>query len=199
MIQYTGCFLAALLAGAVSVPVSAQEIAIEAVEVAAGVHVFIPDDPGIGTCTAIVRESDVVIVDTMGTPHLGNVLVDHVRSITELPVRFVVNTHWHDDHVWGNQAFAEAWPDAVFIAHQATRLGIVEQAVPALQGNIERLGERVEQRAAMLERGLDAEGQPLSEENRSRIAKRNELFSSIRVELMSIKVTLPTLITSTRR
>ena len=81
MIRYTGCVLAVLMAGAVSVRVSAQDIAIEAVEVAAGVHVFIPDDPGIGTCTAIVRESDVVIVDTMPLADISYVF--SLQSLTD--------------------------------------------------------------------------------------------------------------------
>ena len=36
-------------------------------------------------------------------------------------MRFVIDTHWHDDHVLGNQVYRDAFPGVQFIAHQATR------------------------------------------------------------------------------
>ncbi len=36
-------------------------------------------------------------------------------------MRVVINTHWHDDHVLGNQVYRDAFPGAQFIAHAATR------------------------------------------------------------------------------
>ena len=44
-----------------------------------------------------------------------------MRTLTDKPVRVVVNTHWHDDHVVGNQVYAESFPGVQFVAHAATR------------------------------------------------------------------------------
>jgi glyoxylase-like metal-dependent hydrolase (beta-lactamase superfamily II) len=44
-----------------------------------------------------------------------------LRKLTSKPVKYVVNTHWHDDHIMGNQVFRDAFPDVQFIAHANTR------------------------------------------------------------------------------
>jgi quinoprotein relay system zinc metallohydrolase 2 len=66
----------------------------------------------------IVGEEAVAIIDTGGSIAAGEALLQAVRAETHLPVRFVVNTHMHPDHVLGNQAFEPLRP--VFVG--ATRL-----------------------------------------------------------------------------
>lgn len=66
----------------------------------------------------IVNADDVVIVDSHISPASGRAMLQEVRSITDRPVRFLVNTHFHYDHVNGNQAFA---PAADIIGHDYTR------------------------------------------------------------------------------
>ena len=48
---------------------------------------------------------DVVLVDTNITPKATRRLVADVRTLTDKPIRTVVNTHWHYDHADGNQVF----------------------------------------------------------------------------------------------
>ena len=57
-----------------------------------------------GNTMVIVCDSDVVVVDTDFTREAAQEVIGAIRGITKKPVRFVVNTHWHDDHVMGNQA-----------------------------------------------------------------------------------------------
>ena len=66
----------------------------------------------------IVNADDVVIVDSHISPASGRAMLQELRSITDKPVRFLVNTHFHYDHVNGNQAFA---PAADIIGHDYTR------------------------------------------------------------------------------
>jgi len=44
-----------------------------------------------------------------------------LRAITDTPVKYVVNTHPHDDHVLGNSVYRDAYPDAEFIGHPFLR------------------------------------------------------------------------------
>lgn len=66
----------------------------------------------------IVNQDDVLIVDSHISPESGRVMLQELKAIADKPVRFLVNTHFHYDHVNGNQAF----PPAVdIIGHEFTR------------------------------------------------------------------------------
>jgi cyclase len=65
----------------------------------------------------IVGDDSVLVVDTGAGPNEAAVLREAIRALTPLPVRYVVDTHFHFDHAFGLQAF----PDALVIGHDATR------------------------------------------------------------------------------
>ncbi len=66
----------------------------------------------------VVNEEDVLLVDSHITPDAARELVKSVSSITDKPVRYVVNTHWHFDHAHGNQIFSKG---VEIIGHEYTR------------------------------------------------------------------------------
>ena len=87
-----------------------------AIEVAPGVYAFI--QPGGATDAGfIVEEEGVVIIDTLMTTTLAERLLAEVRHVTDKPVRYVVNTHWHGDHLFGNALM----PPAPIVAHDTCR------------------------------------------------------------------------------
>src|SRR5262245_19137404 len=53
----------------------------------------------------IVNAEDVLIVDSHVSPEAARVLLREIKTITDKPVRFLVNTHFHYDHANGNQVF----------------------------------------------------------------------------------------------
>jgi glyoxylase-like metal-dependent hydrolase (beta-lactamase superfamily II) len=61
----------------------------------------------------------VLVVDTFENPAAARKMLDDIRAKTKLPIRFVVNTHYHLDHVSGNALFAAA--GAVVMAHENVR------------------------------------------------------------------------------
>jgi quinoprotein relay system zinc metallohydrolase 2 len=63
----------------------------------------------------IVGASSVAIVDSGGSYKVGAALRESVRAVTNLPIRYVINTHIHPDHIFGNAAFIQDKPE--FIGH----------------------------------------------------------------------------------
>jgi cyclase len=53
----------------------------------------------------LVTDEGVLVIDTRQHPRDGQDLVDRIRKITDKPIKWVVNTHFHGDHHLGNPAF----------------------------------------------------------------------------------------------
>ena len=81
----------------------------------------------------VIGEDGVVVIDTLTGDDVAGRLLREIRSLTSLPVRFVVNTHYHGDHVAGNRLFAEA--GAQLLAHRNVRRWIFPE-------NLRMLGDK---------------------------------------------------------
>ena len=92
----------------------------EFTEVVPGVyHARGVGDLVVGSNSAVVvNEADVLLVDSHITPAAATRLLEELATITDRPVRYVANTHWHFDHVHGNQVYP---PDVEIISHETTR------------------------------------------------------------------------------
>jgi glyoxylase-like metal-dependent hydrolase (beta-lactamase superfamily II) len=67
----------------------------------------------------VVTKDGVVVIDALGSPALAHELLAEIRRITPLPVRYVLVTHYHADHIYGLQVFKDA--GAVIIGQQGGR------------------------------------------------------------------------------
>jgi len=76
----------------------------------AGVWAAIGNDGGKAGANAgfVVGDDGVAVIDTFEDPGAAKDLLAEIRKITPLPIRFVINTHYHIDHVNGNDVFAAA-------------------------------------------------------------------------------------------
>ncbi len=114
------CVLFLLLACAAR----AEQPALTLKEVADGIYVHqgvhaLPDRHNRGEIANIgfIRgERCVAVVDTGGSPAQGRALKAAIASLTPVPICYVINTHVHPDHIYGNAAFRQ--PGVVFIGHR---------------------------------------------------------------------------------
>lgn len=70
----------------------------------------------------VIGDDGVAVIDTFQDAAAAKQLLGEIQKLTKLPVKFVVNTHYHLDHVTGNAIFAQA--GAVIIAHRNVRTWI---------------------------------------------------------------------------
>ncbi len=71
----------------------------------------------------LVLSDGVLVVDTQVSPRAGRRLRREIEKVTDKPIRWVVNTHYHGDHTGGNEAF----PEAEIIASAMTARYVVER------------------------------------------------------------------------
>src|SRR5690348_8272332 len=66
----------------------------------------------------LVTDAGVLVLDTRDHPRRGQDLLARIRKVTDKPIRWVINSHFHGDHTYGNAAFQAA--GARFVAQQET-------------------------------------------------------------------------------
>jgi len=97
---------------------------LEKIQLAPNIYQFITPPDGYvpnGNSVAIINDADVLVFDTFTRPSTARAEIDAIRRLTNKPVTYVVNSHWHPDHWSGNQAFQREFPAAEFIATEETR------------------------------------------------------------------------------
>lgn len=124
-------------------------------EIAPGIHLFITPpygDVGLdGNSVAILSSEGVLVFDSNGTPAAAEAVLREIRKLTDQPVKYVVNSHWHWDHWYGTEVYRRAFPDLRVIAHEKTREMMMGPALAfnkpgideQLPGYLEGLSKRV--------------------------------------------------------
>ena len=128
------------------VPAEAAE-GLEVSEVAPGLFVHqgryevqSPENRGdMANASFVVGTDAVAVIDTLGSAVAGHELRSAIRAVTNKPIRYVINTHMHPDHVFGNAAFKEDNP--AFVGHYKLARGLATRADRYLAMNKTMLGE----------------------------------------------------------
>ena len=91
-------------------------------KIADGVYLFTTTpyaDVGFcGNSVAIITGEGVLVFDSAATPETAQTILAEIRKLTDQPVRYLVNSHWHWDHWGGNQVFLDANPLLQIISHE---------------------------------------------------------------------------------
>ena len=116
-------------------PVFAQtnpdEVEIQTIPLSDGIYMLKGDGGNIGMS---IGEDGTFLVDDQFAP-LSDKIKAAIATLTDKPIKFVVNTHWHFDHVGGNENFANA--GAIVVAHNNVRKRMAtEQFIEAFQRKV---------------------------------------------------------------
>ncbi|MEQ8823955.1 MAG: quinoprotein relay system zinc metallohydrolase 2 [Filomicrobium sp.] len=93
----------------------------------------------ISNCGFIVGQDAVAVIDTGGSFRTGTLLREAVRAATDKPIKYVVNTHMHPDHVLGNAAFKDDQP--TYVAHSKMARALSARSERYLTAAKEAMGE----------------------------------------------------------
>jgi len=129
----------------------------------------------------------VLVVDTHSKPSAARSLIEQIKKITDKPVRYVVNTHFHWDHYQGNQAYPSSWPAEVeIISSQATRENIEHRGIPRVKYEIATMPREIEQLKSDLAAATDSK-------QKEKLRTNLQQAEAYLAELQSMHFTLPTL------
>lgn len=81
------------------------------------------------TAGAVTGTQWAVVIDTLAMPDETLHMRQYIEEVLGMPVRYVINTHYHADHTWGNCFF----PGATVLSHSLCRKLMQEKAIPALE------------------------------------------------------------------
>ncbi len=157
--------------------------------IADGVYAAIAKPAYKVNCNAaiILLDDGVLVVDTHSKPSAARALIEQIRKLTDKPVRFVVNTHFHWDHYQGNQAYPSSWPAGVeIISSEATRLNIEKRGIPRVKHEIFTMPGEIEKLKAAISQTSDPKQK---EELQGQLAQAEEYLS----ELKTMQVVLPSM------
>ena len=138
------------------------------------------DGSASGNTTVIIGERQVFVVDSCFLPSAAREDIAQIRQWTDKPVAFVLNTHFHNDHNFGNRAYMDAFPSLTIIAHAETKKDM-DMFGP---GSVSREEKGKAALKQMLDTGKTRDGRPLTPEETTEVqnalARRIEIINELK-------------------
>ena len=158
-------------------------------KVADGVYAAVakPRTPINCNAAVVVYDEGVLVVDTHSRPSSARALIQQVKAVTDKPVRYAVNSHFHWDHAQGNHAYPVAFPKQVaIVASEATRENLQKLGMQRVKDQIESGPRQIEE----LKRQLGTEKEATAQARlRDELRQQEEYLA----EIKSLELTLPDL------
>jgi cyclase len=179
--------LSALVGSAGSL--AAEEPLFDLKKVADGVYAAIarPRTPINCNAAVIVYDDGVLVVDTHSRPSSARALVDQIKTVSDKPVRYAVNSHFHWDHAQGNQAYPAAFPRQVaIVSSEATRESLRTEGLVRVKQQLEQGPAQVADRRKAIAAEKDAA-------TRARLEDELRQQEAYLVELKGLELVLPDL------
>jgi glyoxylase-like metal-dependent hydrolase (beta-lactamase superfamily II) len=141
----------------------------ETVKLVEGIYAFIsPEATGgfvSGNSVLVIGSDGALVVDSGHVPSLTKRMIADIARLTDKPVRFLVNTHWHPDHVSGNSLYRERWPDVAIVSTPATQFELTRP--DSLYDDLTEMNKYMPMLEQALASGKGQGGKPLSDGERA--------------------------------
>lgn len=158
-------------------------------KVADGVYAALarPRTPINCNAAVIVYDDGVLVVDTHSRPSSARALIQQIKSVTDKPVRYAVNSHFHWDHAQGNHAYPVAFPKQVaIVASEATRENLITLGMQRVKEQIDNGPRQIDDVKQRLAAAQNPAAQAVL---RDELRQQEEYLAEIR----SLELTLPDL------
>lgn len=139
-------FLAMGISLLANVAVAAEDPVFDFKQVADGVYAAIARPTFRTNCNSaiVILDDAVLVVDSQSKPSAAEAVIAEVKRLTDKPVKYLVLTHFHNDHTQGVQAYVQTWPGVQIIATAATRDSIEQRAKARLEREAFTLPKQIE-------------------------------------------------------
>src|SRR5262245_14190266 len=146
----------------------------------------------------IIGKQDVIVVDANISSEFTREVLAALKQITDKPVKYVVNTHWHEDHIIGNHVYRDAFPKVQFIGHRSTLTDLPTIGATNRKGSVENGQGFIDLLKSKIQKGEDLAGNKLTEEERLGYSSDIKLVSSYLAESSKFQIILPTVLVDDR-
>lgn len=186
-------FLSNLLAF-LSVPTMARaEAERKVTRLADGIFEIEHREGGGGNTTVIIGDRQVLVVDTCFLPSAAREDIAQIRQWTDKPVSFVLNTHFHNDHNFGNRIYMDAFPPLTIVAQVETKKEMDRFGPGSLQREEKDSYGNQQALHKMLETGKLPDGHPLTEDDKKEVNAELTRLPKVIEELKNVKFQSATL------
>lgn len=141
----------------------------------------------------IIGERDVIVIDSNFSLASTKEVLAELRKLTDKPVRYVINTHWHDDHITGNQVYREAFPRVEFIGHESAPQDMAGMGAKNRKGLQDNTPKLIKLFRDQVEKKKNLAGQEMTEEESASYLKDAGLLERYLETIPQLKIIAPTL------
>jgi len=163
-------------------------------QLGSGVYALVRHDPiafaNNANSLVVIGDSGVLVVDAQFTRVATNQTIGAIRRLTTLPVRYVVNTHWHDDHAAGNQVYRDTFPGVLFVSHENTRTDLATIGAENRRGTLTGGAAFVARIKRLMALGLGPDSTPLTANERAAMQSVSDIMGDYIAEAPSFRETL---------
>jgi len=148
---------------------------------------------GGGNTTVIIGDRQVFVVDTGFLPSAAREDIAQIRQWTDKPVSFVLNTHFHNDHNFGNRIYMDVFPALTVIAHVETKKEMDRFGPGSLRREEKDSYGNQKILQTMLETGKMQDGRVLSDDDKKEVKELLARGPKIIAELKNVQFQSATL------
>ena len=181
----------------VTCSVRSQYRHIEKVKISDNVYAFISGDPTRdyvdGNSAGILTDEGVFVVDAHDSPGPAADNIAMIKALTDRPVRYLLNTHWHYDHHMGNAVYRKEFPNVTIIAHAQTRRIMMTRVPGYVDRYLSTVPAQLDTLKAHFKNGVNDDGTHLTSYERTRTAQTISDLEKSLPEIDSMKFTPPTM------